>query len=70
MQVNMHEAKSQLSALAERVLNGEEIVIAKSGKPILDLVAHNPSRGKRRPGRFMEFRGQYIYLDEPFEKRP
>ena len=32
-QVNMHEAKTHLSALVEEALNGEPFIIAKSGKP-------------------------------------
>jgi prevent-host-death family protein len=36
--VNIHEAKTQLSKLLDRMLAGEEIVIAKAGKPIARLV--------------------------------
>ena len=36
--VNMHEAKSQLSKLVEKAMNGEEIVIAKSGVSKVRLV--------------------------------
>jgi antitoxin (DNA-binding transcriptional repressor) of toxin-antitoxin stability system len=50
-QVNMHEAKSRLSELGELAQKGERIVIAKAGKPYLDLLAHRESRGKRSPGR-------------------
>ena len=35
--VNIHEAKTHLSQLLERVQNGEEIVIAKAGKPVATL---------------------------------
>ena len=49
MQVNMHEAKSQLSRLGELAWKGEEIVIAKAGKPYLDLVPHRP-RTRRKLG--------------------
>ena len=38
-QVNLYEAKSQLSNLVDRAANGEEIVIAKAGKPMARLVA-------------------------------
>jgi prevent-host-death family protein len=38
-QVNIYEAKTQLSSLVERAANGEEIVIAKAGKPMARLVA-------------------------------
>lgn len=41
MQVNIHEAKSQLSRLIEAALAGEEVVIAKAGKPVVDLVVHS-----------------------------
>ncbi len=36
--VNIHEAKTNFSKLIERALAGEEIVIARSGKPLLKLV--------------------------------
>jgi prevent-host-death family protein len=36
--VNIHEAKTNLSKLLDRMLIGEEIVIAKAGKPIARLV--------------------------------
>ena len=36
--VNMHEAKTNFSKLVERALQGEEIVIARSGKPLVKLV--------------------------------
>ncbi|HEV2322682.1 MAG TPA: type II toxin-antitoxin system prevent-host-death family antitoxin [Terracidiphilus sp.] len=37
-QVNLYEAKTQLSSLVERAARGEEIVIAKAGKPMAKLV--------------------------------
>ena len=37
-QVNLYEAKTQLSSLVERAAAGEEIVIAKGGKPMAKLV--------------------------------
>jgi prevent-host-death family protein len=37
--VNLYEAKTQLSSLVERAAKGEEIVIAKAGKPMARLVA-------------------------------
>ncbi len=46
MTVNMHEAKSQLSALIERALAGEEVIIARAGKPAVTLrpVPEKPKR--------------------------
>lgn len=48
--VNVHEAKTHLSRLLERTANGEEIVIAKAGKPIAKLVPYREHRGARVPG--------------------
>jgi len=49
MQVNVHEAKTHLSKLLERVKGGEEIIIAKAGKPVARLVPiKRPAR--RLPG--------------------
>jgi prevent-host-death family protein len=44
--VNIHEAKTHLSRLVERVQAGEEIVIAKAGRPAARLV---PLEGARKP---------------------
>ena len=38
MEVNIHEAKTHLSRLLERVAMGEEVIIAKAGKPVAKLV--------------------------------
>ena len=51
MQVNMHKAKSQLSALAEKAHTGERVVIAKAGKPYVELVPYKaPPKGDRKLG--------------------
>jgi prevent-host-death family protein len=43
--VNIHDAKSQLSALINKVLKGEKIIIARNNKPIVELVAlEKPTR--------------------------
>jgi len=47
--VNVDQAKTHLSRLLEQVANGEEVVIAKSGRPVARLVAISES--PRRPGR-------------------
>jgi antitoxin (DNA-binding transcriptional repressor) of toxin-antitoxin stability system len=49
-QVNMHEAKSRLSELGELVWKGDTVVIARAGKPYLDLLPHRPERSERKPG--------------------
>ena len=50
-QVNLYEAKTQLSSLVDRASRDEEIVIAKAGKPLARLVAiQSESTTPRRPG--------------------
>lgn len=48
--VNMHEAKTHLSRLVEDASEGEEIVIAKAGKPVARLVPVRPMRKRRKLG--------------------
>ena len=48
--VTLYEAKTHLSSLVERVAGGEEIVIAKSGKPKALLVPLASRPVERRPG--------------------
>lgn len=66
MQVNMHEAKTQLSKLGEKAWEGESVVIAKSGKPYLDLIPHRERQVDRKPGRL---RGR-ISIAEDFDQTP
>jgi len=47
--INVHEAKTQLSRLLARAHTGEEIIIAKAGKPYAKLVPIEPMV-KRSPG--------------------
>lgn len=47
---NIHEAKTHLSKLIERVGAGEEIIIAKAGKPVAKLVPYKEAAPKRKPG--------------------
>lgn len=49
-QVNIHQAKTGLSKLVERVEAGEEIVIARAGTPVARLVALKRARPRRRLG--------------------
>jgi prevent-host-death family protein len=52
MQVNIHEAKTHLSRLVDRAAAGEEIVIARAGKPVARLVSLERSVTPRRLGQF------------------
>lgn len=47
LQVNVHEAKTNLSKLLAHVEEGGEVVIARNGKPIARLVRHVPHRNYR-----------------------
>lgn len=48
--INIHKAKTHLSRLLEKVAGGEEVVIAKAGKPIARLVPLDAPPQKRRLG--------------------
>ncbi len=66
MQVNIHEAKSQLSRLGELVLKGEKVIIAKSGEPYMELIPYRAQPRSRAPGRL---KGQ-ISMAEDFDETP
>jgi prevent-host-death family protein len=75
--VNIHEAKTQLSKLLRRVQDGEEIVIAKAGKPIARLTAIVDHPARRLPGNdrivihpdfddpLPEFDSDYMHPEDP-----
>lgn len=60
------EAKAQLSALIERVQRGEEVVIAKAGRPVAVLRAYRGPARKRVPG---ALRGR-IHIAADFDELP
>lgn len=45
MQINVHDAKSKLSALLAAVEHGEEVVIARAGKPVARIVPYTKAPG-------------------------
>jgi prevent-host-death family protein len=47
---NITEARTQLSALVQRALMGEEVIIARDNKPVLRLVPLQETRQPRQPG--------------------
>jgi prevent-host-death family protein len=49
--VNVHEAKTHLSRLLDQAHAGEEIILAKAGKPYARLMPLAPTPAVRRPGR-------------------
>ena len=62
MEVNIHEAKTHLSRLLQRVAAGEEVTIARSGVPVARLVAVEPKA--KRPLGFA--RGE-IWIADDFD---
>jgi prevent-host-death family protein len=62
--VNIHKAKTHFSSLIEKVHGGEEIIIAKSGKPYARLA---PLKGekKRVPGRYRAVIPESFFDDLP-----
>jgi prevent-host-death family protein len=62
MEVNIHEAKTHLSRLLQRVAAGEEVTIARSGVPVARLVAVEPKA--KRPLGFA--RGE-IWMADDFD---
>lgn len=63
---NISEAKAQLSALIEKVLDGEDVIIGKAGKPVARLVRYEKSKKPRKPG---ALRGK-IEISEDFDELP
>jgi prevent-host-death family protein len=68
VEVNIHEAKSNLSKLIERARAGDEVIIAKAGTPMVRLV---PVDSPRKPI-FGSAKGQIVFKkgwDAPMTKR-
>ncbi len=64
---NIHEAKSQLSKLIESALAGEEIIIAKAGKPLVKLVPYQEKIEPRLPG---GWEGKVVMSDDFDDELP
>jgi prevent-host-death family protein len=50
MIVNMHDAKTHFSKYVNKVLQGEEMIIAKNGKPLVKMTPISQGSEKRTPG--------------------
>lgn len=48
--INIHDAKTHFSKLIEAVTQGERVIIAKAGKPVVELVAIESAPPVRKPG--------------------
>jgi prevent-host-death family protein len=63
---NITEAKAQLSALIEKVMSGQEVIIGKAGKPMARLVRYERTDEQRQPG---ALRGK-IKISDDFDELP
>jgi prevent-host-death family protein len=63
---NIHQAKTQLSRLVERALEGEEIIIARSGRPMVRLVPIRDSDAPRKGG---QWKGK-VRIAKDFDELP
>ena len=67
-QATIHQAKTHLSKLIRKALDGEEVIIAKRDKPLVRLEALRPQKNKRKLG---SGKGLITYMapdfDEPLE---
>ena len=61
VQVNIYEAKSKFSKLINQAIAGEEIIIARSGKPVAKLVPCEKPIRNRKPG---SAKGKIIIADD------
>ncbi len=67
IKVNIHEAKTHFSQLLNRAGSGEEVIIAKAGKPIARIVPVKKEVKKRKPG---SAKGQVVLEDNFFAPLP
>lgn len=65
--VNVHQAKTQFSKLLADAEAGEDVIIARAGKPVARLVPLAAPEPKRRPGRLA---GKVALTDAFFEPLP
>lgn len=62
VKVNVYEAKTNFSKLLELVQQGERVIISKNGKPVADLVFHEPTRV-----RLGTMRGEFHFDQDAFD---
>jgi prevent-host-death family protein len=67
MIVNVHEAKTQLSRLLQRVAAGEEVIIGRAGRPVARLVPYTEEPRRRVPGRW---RSREVWIAPDFDATP
>ena len=60
-QYNIHEAKTNLSKLLQKVEHGQEVIISKSGKPVAVLKKYDAPQEPRKPG---QLKGKITIADD------
>lgn len=65
--ITIHQAKTNLSKLIERALQGEEIIIARGSKPVARLVPVETVKGERKPG---SWKGKFSIGPDFFDPLP
>jgi prevent-host-death family protein len=66
MFANVHAAKTHLSRLIDRAVEGEDVVIGKAGRPMVRLVPYAQGKAPRRPGRW----AGRVTIAEDFDAAP
>ena len=65
LQVNIHEAKTQLSKLIQAAVNGKQVIIARGNKPIVRLEVSPEARSHRKIGNAM---GLILSMTDDFDE--
>lgn len=65
IQVNIHEAKTQLSKLIQAALDGKQVIIAKGNNPVVRLEVMPETRSKRRIG---HAKGLVLEMKDDFDE--
>ena len=68
MVVNIHDAKTHLSKLIARFQEGEEIVVAKNGKPVFKFAPVEMNSHRQRPTGFFHCKIDMTHFDDPIEE--
>lgn len=72
MVVNIYDAETELSKLLAKVQAGESVTIAKAGKPVADLVPHQPQKTQLKfgvlSGKLQFNEGDFVGLDKDVQE--
>ncbi len=67
--INIHNAKTNLSKLVEQVLAGQEIIISRSGKPVIKLIPYD-APDVLMPRTFGKWKGTFTLSEDCFAPDP